>query len=328
MKKLTETDLLNLIEEEESVYLDYKVEHHHNNASLVHDFLCLSNSNCNSDRYLIYGISDDKKIIGINKDNTRKQREFTDLFRTSKFNRIPPFIFYSININNSRIDILQIQNSNMKPFFLLEDKKDNKITIRAGVIYSRDNDSNTPKNSTASMIQIEHMWREYFGIDKVPLDRALDYVQNIPGWVQSNDNEFYFRQFPEFKLVKRSEEISDSFQEKWVDKKHKSRLGNVEIHLIYHNTILKSYYAVNVEHRGLFPVPYYHGNNNKKGYINKYQDISYICSILERIDCVETYDSLFIIREKIETELDVYFASLKTTLSIYSLNIDIVDNDL
>lgn len=328
LKKITKEYLLELCSQEESVSLDFKLEHHENTTKLIHDILCLSNSDCQSDRYIIYGINDNKDIIGLDSGKNRVQAEIVDCLRSSKINRLPIFLLYSLYVENKQIDVLHIQDTNLKPFLLLEDKRDKrtKFTIRAGVIYTRDNDSNTPINGTSSFSQMEKMWKGYFGIDKTPLDRAYDYLGNITGWEKSNDNEFYFKLFPEFRLIKNSEEIRDDFYEKWVDSKHKSKLGNVKITILYHNTILRYFYAINVEHRGLFPVPKYKGTEDRKGYIIKEQLSSYVCAILENIKPISTYDKYFIDTEKIKSELEVYYSSLKTTLQIYSLDISIIEN--
>lgn len=56
-----------LLEHEESDFLDYKREWHTNKASLVHDILALSNSLAKTNRYLILGIADDGQDGNISK---------------------------------------------------------------------------------------------------------------------------------------------------------------------------------------------------------------------------------------------------------------------
>ena len=37
---------------------DFKLQHHENNADLIHDVLCLANADCTGPRYLIFGVED------------------------------------------------------------------------------------------------------------------------------------------------------------------------------------------------------------------------------------------------------------------------------
>ena len=42
----------------ESRYWDFKLQHHENNAELIHDILCLANAEHDGQRYLIFGVED------------------------------------------------------------------------------------------------------------------------------------------------------------------------------------------------------------------------------------------------------------------------------
>ena len=59
----------------EGDYWDFKEKFPDNNADFLHDILCMSNSLSNSNRYLIYGIAQDKtkfKIVGVENNSARK----------------------------------------------------------------------------------------------------------------------------------------------------------------------------------------------------------------------------------------------------------------
>ena len=58
---------------------------------------------------------------------------------------------------------------------------------------------------TAPPHEIERMWRERFGLDKSPLERAKGYLLEPDAWLPMSedeimDNTFYHRIFPEFTL--------------------------------------------------------------------------------------------------------------------------------
>ena len=72
----------------DSRYWDFKLQHHENNAELIHDILCLANAEHDGERYLIFGVEDQSyelhsitgtpgrksqaDIAGLLRDNARK----------------------------------------------------------------------------------------------------------------------------------------------------------------------------------------------------------------------------------------------------------------
>ena len=79
-----------LIRQPESEALDFKQRHHADTLSLLHDILCLANAWTESDRYLVFGVADDRTIIGVESDGNRKTgANIQDLLRASRLNRLP-----------------------------------------------------------------------------------------------------------------------------------------------------------------------------------------------------------------------------------------------
>ncbi|MCA9460051.1 MAG: ATP-binding protein [Nanoarchaeota archaeon] len=332
MKKITSNYLEKLLQEEESSYLDFKKEHHENTVKLIHDILCLANAETNSDRFIIFGVNNRKELVGFSKSR-RKQAEITDCLRAANINRMPEFLLYTVELNDVELDILHIKNTPFKPYFLLKDKSSiEKTIIRAGVIYCRDNDSNTPISNTASEIQISKMWQERFGINDKPLERALSYIHDIPGWSASNDYEFYYEIFPEFRLCWTSDAPQEFFYEHWKDKKYPCSLGNMKINLLYHSTLLKSFNAINLSYKAFFPVPRYYDLNtvreDGKAYIIRKHIDTFACAIISGIKDLNYYDREFIIEGNIKEPLDVYIYSMRNELIIHSLNIKIEDENI
>jgi hypothetical protein len=83
-------DLSVLLQKRESEWLDLKKEFHDDKASLLHDMLCLANSYVESDRYLVFGVSDAREVVGVASDPNRKTNaNLQDFLRQANLNRIP-----------------------------------------------------------------------------------------------------------------------------------------------------------------------------------------------------------------------------------------------
>ncbi len=74
-------DLQSITAQKESEWLDFKREFHSNNAKLLHDILCLSNALYDGDRFIVFGIANDKTIFGVENDpNKKRMLTFTIFF--------------------------------------------------------------------------------------------------------------------------------------------------------------------------------------------------------------------------------------------------------
>jgi len=193
----------------EGDYWDFKQEPHENNASLLHDILCLSNSLHSGERFLIYGISDPKeetRIIGLTKkQNSRKtQADLIDFLRTLSFagDHRPEIKLCTIEISQKEIDVLVMSDNPLKPYYLTEDYKKEGKYVKANFIYTRSNDTNTPINKSADIGIIEKMWRQRFGLDLAPLKRMKLLLLRPKEWSKDIDNKSYayHQNFPEFRI--------------------------------------------------------------------------------------------------------------------------------
>lgn len=201
-----------LLQQPEQEFLDFKQEYHANNALLVLDIICLANAKTSNDRFLIFGIEDKThEIIGIENDPNRKNKQnIVDCLHGSKLNSIPIITMTTEVLNGHEIDVLCIHNTKNRPYFLLEDKSSHGKTVRAGVIYTRNGDNNTPINGTSSMSQQQEIWREYFGLSLSPRERFDLYLNDDEGWRKESNNDYswsyYYKAFPEFRIDIISEE--------------------------------------------------------------------------------------------------------------------------
>lgn len=194
---LLKEEILQLINSQrEGDYWDFKVEPHENNASLLHDIICLANSLHIGERYLIWGVTDPSvgcKVVGIPEKNRKSQIQIVDFLRTVQFAGIyrPEIELRSINIDDKEIDVLIIFDRPYKPYFLSEDYRDRGKCVRANYIYSRVNDGNTPIDKSTDYIMIEKMWRQKFGLDNTPLERMKLFLNKPDDWIKDVDNKRY-----------------------------------------------------------------------------------------------------------------------------------------
>lgn len=171
-------DLQNIIAQKESIWLDFKREFHSNNAKLLHDILCLSNALYNGDRFIVFGVADDKIIYGVENDPNRKTNaDVHDFLRQMHFNKIPQVELTFHKLSGHEIGLLQIENLPQKPYAIQQDFQRNKILIRAGVVYTRLSDTNIPHNETAPEDYIERMWKERLEYKQI---KSLSFEETFP----------------------------------------------------------------------------------------------------------------------------------------------------
>lgn len=168
--------LKNIIGLDESEFLDYKREYPSVNSDLLHDILCLANSVVDSDRYLVFGVDDNKNICGVETDPKRKNlADIINMLRSSRLNKIPRVSLKLVKFGSQEIDILVIKDTGEKPYFLSEDYTSNGRPLRAGAVYTR-------TNGTSPDHIVEKMYYERFGLKLSPKERLIKYLQETSLW--------------------------------------------------------------------------------------------------------------------------------------------------
>jgi len=238
--------LKNLLEKNESEGLDFKECYHKNKAEMIHDILCLANSKIEGSRWLVFGVTDNKEIKGIKNDENRKtQAMIIDMLRNSNINILPTLKLITEKHNGEEVDMLVIRNLPEKPYYLLKDKTDNivkKRTVRAGVVYTRNGDTNTPMDGCTDDKKVENMFRERFGIDKSPMVRIREYLDDIDNWNYDDDSgSYYYKPFPEFTInqVREGDVSLREYSEPWVKMFPDPKGFLYDLELKYFNTTLK-----------------------------------------------------------------------------------------
>ncbi|MCO5113400.1 MAG: ATP-binding protein [Bdellovibrionaceae bacterium] len=286
MNNLSIDDLLS---SQENEALDFKQEYPSTNSDLIHDILNLANSITDSDRYLVFGVQDNKNICGIETDNKRKSiANIITILRSARLNKIPKISLKTICFQNHEIDILIIKNEDEKPYFLTEDYTSNGRPLRAGAIFSRVADTNTPVNSTTADHIVEKMFYERFGFKLTPKEKLFKYLHELQMWsygYNENGNLYFFHErFPEFTIVAKDQDFSESYVEPWSinfpDKNSKRR----DFFVKYNGTILDNLtliwldgtrgkriqpYRVDIQKDDTYYLSYYYVENSLDHLVNK-----------------------------------------------------------
>ena len=268
----TEQLVISLIKtRREDDWWDFKREHHHDKAELVHDILCMANNRPRRDSYIIFGVADDDdcSITGVENDSYRRnQQGITDILRNITFvgSARPRIEMQTFTINNHEIDVLIIKDSLEVPYYLEKDYQDKDVKnkdgknygkiVRAYHVYTRVVDNNTPIDKQADLNDVEFLWRKRFGLLESPLDRIMMYLKNSNLWDCSPDNynseKLYYRFSPEFTIESIVDDSKDGYQyylfnqtdihPRWYD-----------INLYYHQTMLAS--LEELAHLGVGGIP-------------------------------------------------------------------------
>lgn len=134
-KNLISTIVELISTQREDEWWDFKREHHHDKAELVHDILCMANNRSRNDSYIIFGIDNDFSVVGVENDSHRRnQQGITDILRNIAFaGGVRPRIeIQTVTIKNHEIDILAIKDSHNVPYYLEKDYQDKGIKRKDG----------------------------------------------------------------------------------------------------------------------------------------------------------------------------------------------------
>ncbi|MHA0315968.1 AlbA family DNA-binding domain-containing protein [Mesomycoplasma ovipneumoniae] len=155
-------DLINLKKEDD--FFDYKSEFYKKDKDglyrreLLHDILCMSNNIQNRDAYLIFGVQDDGKVIGINED--LRSNDILNFIHNINFagDHVPQIEVLNLYYKYLKIGVIICKASKNIPFFLSKVYKG----IYPNQIFTRVGDTNTPINENAKYDSIEKLWKLHF----------------------------------------------------------------------------------------------------------------------------------------------------------------------
>lgn len=299
---LSQEEIVQLIQKHpnEKSWLDYKQEYYSadKNADLIHDLLAMANLLHEQDRYILFGVNDAGKIVGL--DKKLSDVEINNTLKNTILNRPLPIDIYNVDIEDKTIGIIQIGNDFHKPFFLLKDYTKKGKTIRSGVVYSRYHTNNTAIDETTPESDISDMWKERFGLTLPPKERVGKLVKETNRWLFGGSYEdnspsvWYHFDHPEYTIELRHLD-SEEFYEPWLERMSESKRkmfpkmqSQREYRIKYFTTTLAIGYAFHPRHT-LIPLPKvvdpeeYEKTNKEMNYIiRNTTEEYYVCAICLR----------------------------------------------
>lgn len=269
------TTITSLIEKKtEGGYWDFKRCWHVNKANLLHDIICMANNIENKDAYIIIGVTNSGEITDIlNDKNRRNTAHLINFLRTKQFvGQFRPIVrVVTLIIENKNIDVIVVENSTNTPYVLEEDfsystqnieeklhsGQKNKIeVVKQGNVYTRIQDTNTPKDKTADYDKVEKLWRKRFYLDASPFEKLSFYLKDIKGWeLNSFQNEWYYKYSNElFKIRYTWDSNTEKTNSVWDYIGIYGPWSKHNIEIIWQNVIIKTYEVLsNCKYSAIMP---------------------------------------------------------------------------
>ena len=180
----------------EGDFWDFKQEWHKDMPALIKDIICFVNTVHSENCYLIFGISDDCRVVGM-KQSRYELANIIDALSKLEFATIdvPEITLDTIVLDGIEVDVLTILNTDNTPIYLIKPYG----KMHPGCIYLRKGDRNTPDNSNALFGDIEMLWKKRFRLTKPPLEYIKNHLNNPLEWNETQD--CYYNIFrPEYVL--------------------------------------------------------------------------------------------------------------------------------
>lgn len=271
----TDNDLIDLIrnirtQKREADYWDVKQEWHEKTSDLVKDIICFANTVHDKDCFLIFGVNDDLKVCGMEKDR-KKQSDILDTLSKLQFagDVQPDIELKTVTVPSDlepdimvEVDILIIYNTYLTPIYL---KKMYGKMIQ-GCIYSRIGDKNTENDGNSDIRQIEMLWKKRFGLTKSPYEYIIDHLADKSEW-HEYDNGWYNIYKPEYVLYEDFGEEKHGIEEEFYSYALTNESTSFHIlNITANNTVLNAFQVAVLDSGRLsVPVPEW-GFVHKPGY--------------------------------------------------------------
>ncbi|XZM35286.1 ATP-binding protein (plasmid) [Clostridium perfringens] len=240
--------IVKLIEmNKEGDYWDFKQKWHNDVETLIYDILCFTNTLHDKNSFLIFGVSDNFEVLGVENDENRKtQAMVLDTLDNCEFagGNKPKVSVETIIIDGKEIDILTIYNTRNTPVYLEKtNKKHNKLT--AGFIYSRFGDKNSSINKNSNYNFIESLWKKRFGLLRSPIEEFKRLLLDKKNWQYvelENDTEYssyYYHKYKPNFLIKFSHLIKSDKKEAYSYLMPKTTTYFKRVDFVYNQVILE-----------------------------------------------------------------------------------------
>lgn len=221
----------------------------------------MANNLENHDAYIIIGVKDKTfEVLGLASDKKRKNTQnLVDYLKDMDFvGGIRPIVkVQTIRINDKDIDVIIIKNTTNTPYYL----KNSHDGVIANHIYTRIQDTNTPKKESADIDKVEYLWKKRFGLMQPPIEKLKIYMRDNSNWVNGPYGEFekYYKYFPEYTMKYEHDETRDAYQY-YFSFQTNQNFDYQRIDFYYHQTLLYETVGVILDGgRYMTPCPYTDG---------------------------------------------------------------------
>ena len=246
-------ELINLIElKQEGGYWDFKRQwyNENKNCDLLHDIICMANNIVNKDGLIIIGVDEENgyELVDVSNDEYRRNtQQLVDFLRDKKFagDVRPTIKVENVNLCGKIIDVIVVKNDNYTPYFL----KERYQQLEANNIYTRIQDTNTPKKSSADIDKVELLWKKRFGLLATPIEKLEVYITHYEDWSNGpyGETEKFHKLHPEYTITyKDVSDVGDGYAY-YLFSQYDSRPRWKDIIIKYHQTVLLDLLGVSLD---------------------------------------------------------------------------------
>ncbi|WP_342389298.1 helix-turn-helix domain-containing protein [Salinicoccus bachuensis] len=254
---------------------------------MVRDIFSFVNTTHHRVCYLIIGVTDQQKVVGVEEDpNRMNQQNMIDFISHLPIanDAIPKVYVQKIKIDGHEIDIIIIPNTRNVPIYLSSKypQKGQGKPLNPGQIFSRIGDVNTPITETTNFYQVQSLWRKQFHLD-VPIQEQYKYVlKDTFNWsyIEQDENHgFVYNLNPDFFIAMEDDDINRHQVEALSIDQIKVRMGWNFLKLKFRNLTISSLLIVSIdESRYYMVVPDHHFIKNND---NRNHPLAYYAMIEE-----------------------------------------------
>lgn len=200
------------LDKPEDDHHDFKEHWYHKGQKpeLVKDIFSFVNTTHHEDCLLILGVNDQRKITGVECDGNSRlnQQQLIDFVRKLPISGefIPRLEVDTVHAEEHEVDIIRIFNSENVPIFLGKKWNEKGLpsnVVLPGQIFTREQDVNTARDSTADYHQVEKLFQKHFRLD-VPIEERYKYIlTDTSNWryMEADGFVFQYNLNPDFYMV-------------------------------------------------------------------------------------------------------------------------------
>lgn len=240
----------------EDEYHDFKAQWYSKNdrTELIKDIFSFVNTAHHEDCYLIIGVSDDHKIIGVENDknrlNTQKLTDFLHSLPIANAHT-PKVEVKPINMGKHIIDVLIIKETLDVPVYLDEDKQPKRSSrpIHGGQIFARENDTNTAISESASDYLVERLWKKRFGLDLPIQQQYMSKLKDVNHWeyFETDKIGFLYNIDPDYCIFLEDDDEHRYRVESYALGQFRARMDWQKLVLKYRNRTISEFLVVSID---------------------------------------------------------------------------------